>query len=87
VVVETVAVARGTVRIIKPQSPGTNVVVQFRALPEALGEQKRSMAVLIIPKYVDNENMTNAVRALTEAGLAVRVVFEGWGRRFPGPQV
>jgi hypothetical protein len=86
VVVETVAVPRGTVRIIRPQAAaGTNI--QFRALPEALRGQKHSTAVVIIPKYVDDENMTNAVTALTKAGLTVRIVFEGWGRRFPGPQI
>ena len=88
VVVETIDMPRGTVRIIKPEAAsGTNMVVQFRAIPQALGDRKRSTAVLIIPKYVDDENMTNAVRALKEASLTVRVVFFGWGRRFPGPQI
>jgi hypothetical protein len=88
VVAETIDVPRGMVRIIKPRAgSGTNRVIQFGAVREALGEQNRSTAVLIVPKNVDNENMTNAVAALKEARLTVRIVFFGWGRRFPGPQM
>ena len=88
VVVETVAVPRGAVRILRPPAAaaGTNIVVQFHALHEALGAQRLSTAVLIIPEVLDDENMTNAVGALTQVGLSVRVVVERWGRRWPGPK-
>jgi hypothetical protein len=72
---------------LKPLTAGTNQVVQFSELAEALGSPKGSNAVLIIPKYLDDENITNAATHLRLAGFTVRVVVEGWGRRFPGPQL
>jgi hypothetical protein len=87
VVVETVAVQRGSMRVTKPLIGGTSIVVPFGQLAGALGGLKGSNAVLIIPKYLDDENMTNAVNHLRQTGLTVHVVVEGWGRRFPGPEI
>ena len=88
-VVETIRVPRGSVRIVRSShSDGTNRVYRLPELEAAFGSNKGSAAVVIIPKMLDLDNATNVVSELRRVGFrSVRVVVEGWGMRFPGPEI
>src|SRR5258708_368934 len=92
VVLETINVPIGSVRIVRSSPPsGSNMVVLLAELDRALGQTSRSNAVVRISYMTTEEGAkyhTNVVSELRGLGFkSVCVVFERWGMRFPGPEI